>query len=448
MTDRAGGAAASSDRLPADPIVRRLEDLSHLYPRLIDLSLGRIEGLLNALGRPQDRLSPVIHIAGTNGKGSVLAFLRAMLEAAGYSVHAYTSPHLVSYTERIRLNGRLAEERAVLDAIDRCARANGDRPITQFEIGTAAAFLLFAEHPADVLLLETGLGGRLDATNVVRAPLAAAITAIGMDHMDFLGDTVETIAGEKAGILKPGCPAVLGPQRYPTVHDVIAAQAASVGANLRAAGADWAVIPRDDGGFDYNGGVLSGRYPAPALAGAHQVENAATALATLESAGLGDLPVEAAIRGLQAAQWPARLQRLKDGPLPPVLPPDWSLWLDGGHNADAGRAIATYAAQHWADTPLHLVVGVIKTKDARALLAPLRSHAASLTAVPIPDNDNALTPDELAAIAHGLGFPRTGSAASAEAAIRALVQDAGAARARILICGSLYLAGAILAQSR
>jgi dihydrofolate synthase/folylpolyglutamate synthase len=412
--------------------------LSLLYPKIIDLSLDRVRDLMARLGDPQDHLPPVIHVAGTNGKGSTVAMLRAILEAAGYRVHAYTSPHLVRFNERIRLAGTLIQEPALVDLLEEIERVNAGAPITFFEITTAAAFLAFARNPADVVLLETGLGGRLDATNLVKAPAACVITPVSMDHMSYLGDTVAAIAGEKAGILKPGRPAVIGPQ-VPEALAVIEARAAAIGAPLFRAGSDWGAIPTA-AGWRFEGARMSLDLPLPNLPGRHQIDNAGGVLACLER--LGDLSVpQSAIRtGLAKIEWPARLQRLKTGPLVEGLGAGIELWLDGGHNPSAGAALAVQAAT-WSDRPLHLVVGMLNNREPADFLGPLAPHLATLQAVEIPGEPNGHDPEIVAAAARGLGIP-TEIAPSVAAAIARIEGPA-----RILICGSLYLAGSVLAEN-
>ena len=403
----------------ADPLAR----LAGLHPKSIDLSLGRIERLLARLGKPQDRLPPVVHIAGTNGKGSVVALLRACLEAAGKRVHAYTSPHLVRFNERIVVAGREIDDGALAALVDEVEAANAGDPITFFEIATALAMLAFAREPADAVLLETGLGGRLDATNVVR-PAVAAIAPIGLDHQAWLGDTLAAIAAEKAAILKPGAPAVVAPQP-PAARDVILARARRVGAPV----ADWSARPCGNG-FEFRSRVRETRFPAPALFGPHQIVNAGVALACLDA--FQPLSNAALARGLAAARWPGRLQRLA-GPR--------EIWLDGGHNPSAGEALAA-VAEGWCDRPLRLVVGMMRGKDPRGFLAPLARRAAALTAVPVPHRENAFEPAEIAAAAAAAGLAADTAGAADEAVMRI---DPGA---RVLVCGSLYLVGAVLADER
>ena len=431
------GAPAASDRV--------LARLMQLHPKKIDLSLGRIERLLAVLGDPHERLPPVIHVAGTNGKGSTVATLRACLEAAGYRVHVYTSPHLVRFHERIRLAGRLIEEDALLALLEECERANQDAPITFFEITTAAAFLAFARVPADIVLLETGLGGRLDTTNVVRHPAVAAITPVSLDHQAFLGDTVAAIAGEKAGILKPGVPAVIGPQPDDAAG-VIEARAAAIGAPLYRWQKEWRCDPQPPpaaGGMRYEGGRWRLDLPLPALAGLHQTANAGTAIACLEQLSGFSLPASAISDGLRHIDWPARLQRLTRGPLVAMLPAGSELWLDGGHNPAAGEALGE-TATGWADRPLDLIVGMLNTKDAAGFLAPLTPHARTLHAVTIPGEENPHPAGQIVAAAHSIGIPAQESA-SVEAALRDIIRSAEPGR--VLICGSLHLAGVVLAEN-
>jgi dihydrofolate synthase/folylpolyglutamate synthase len=420
---------------------RVLQRLMQLHPKKIDLSLGRIERLLAMLGNPQDRLPPVLHVAGTNGKGSTVATWRACLEAGGYRVHAYTSPHLVRFHERIRLAGRLIDEDALLDLLEECERANHGEPITFFEITTAAAFLAFARTPADVVLLETGLGGRLDTTNVVRNPAATAITPVSFDHQAFLGDTISAIAGEKAGILKPGVPGIIGPQSDEAA-EVITARATAIGAPLLRWRRDWHCEPNGNG-MRYEGPRWHLDLPLPSLPGMHQIVNAGTAIACLEQLPEFSLSPTAIADGLRHIDWPARMQRLRHGPLVEMLPPRWELWLDGGHNPSAGEVIAE-VAKGWHDRPFDLIVGMLKTKDASGFLAPLASHARTLRAVTIPGEENPHPAAEIVASAKSVGIAARESESVADA-LRDIVQQAGPAR--ILICGSLHFAGIVLAEN-
>jgi len=419
-----------------------LERLSHLHPKVIDLSLERIERLLSHLGNPERSLPPVIHVAGTNGKGSTVAYLRAIAEAAGLRVHAYTSPHLVRFHERIRLASTLIGEDTLSALLDECEHANGGTPITFFEVTTAAAFLAFARTPADLLLLEVGLGGRLDATNVIDRPALSIITPVSIDHVQFLGETLTAIAGEKAGILKTDVPCIVGPQP-PEAATAIETRAREVGAPLLRHGAEWHAEPTGDG-FAYRGPARRIALPRPNLSGAHQIVNAGMAMAAVDALA-GRLAIgDAAIRtGLQNAEWPARLQHLTRGPLIEILPPGCELWLDGGHNPAAGEVLAE-TARGWRDLPLHLIVGMINTKDVAGFLRPLAPLAASLTALIIPGNPAAVPPEEIAGAARALGLAAS-TAPDAATALTRIAATGGAAR--VLICGSLYLAGTVLADN-
>ena len=422
-----------------DPILDRLKQL---HPRVIDLSLDRMQRLLAALGEPQRRLPPVVHVAGTNGKGSLIAYLKAMVEAAGYRPHVYISPHLVRFNERITLAGAVIEDAALADLLERCERANDGRPITFFEITTAAAMLGFAETSADVVLLEVGLGGRLDATNVIERPALAAITPVSLDHQHYLGDTVTAIAGEKAGILKSGVTAVIGPQPADAAS-VIAARASALGAPLYRHGVEWSVEPTACG-FVYRSARWNLDLPPPGLFGSHQIANAGTAVACAER--LIDrfrATPETLADGLGWVRWPARLQHLGRGPLVAGLPPGIELWLDGGHNADAGAALAL-SLEAWRDRPVRLVVGMLDTKDPVAFLRPLHARATSLRTVTISGEAHAVPAERLAALARDAGFDAQ-PAGSVGAAVAAHAAAGGPAR--ILICGSLYLAGTVLAEN-
>jgi dihydrofolate synthase/folylpolyglutamate synthase len=420
----------------AEAIIDRLHAL---HPKLIDLSLGRMERCLAALGHPERRLPPVVHVAGTNGKGSTCAFLRAIAEAAGLRVHVYTSPHLVRFHERIRLAGRLVEEEVLAAALEEVERANAGTPITVFEITTAVALHLFARVPADLLVLEVGLGGRFDATNVVDRPAATAIASVSMDHMDFLGDTLAKIAFEKAGIMKPGVPCATGAQAAEALR-VIADRAEAVGAPLLARDAAWRIAPAGPGlRFQDAAGVLD--LPPPGLPGPHQADNAGIAIAALRGWNPPWLTAEAISAGISRAEWPARMQRLAGGRLAAGLPPGWELWLDGGHNPGAGVALAAQLAAWRAEAPgrpIHLLVGMKKGKGAEGFLAPLVPLADSLTAVVEPGQHLAMPVEAIVAASGGVARPGPTIAA----ALAALPRDA--AEARVLICGSLYLAGEVL----
>jgi dihydrofolate synthase/folylpolyglutamate synthase len=425
----------------AQPSDRILERLGGLHPKLIDLSLGRVERLLAALGNPQDSLPPVVHVAGTKGKGSTVATMRACLEAAGYRVHAYISPHLVRFHERIRLAGELIGENALSALLEECERANGDAPITFFEITTAAAFLAFVRTPADIVLLEVGLGGRLDATNVVRRPAVTAITPVSLDHQSFLGDTVSAIAGEKAGILKPGVTAVIAPQSNEAAA-VIETRAAALAAPLYRSQYEWR-CDASGAGMRFAGERWDFDLPLPSLIGAHQIVNAGTAIACLERLSGFSISSDAIANGLRHIDWPARLQLLRRGPLIEAVPPDWEVWLDGGHNPLAGEVLGDVAAG-WHDRPLYLIVGMMNTKDAAGFIAPLAKHARALAAVTIPGEKNALPAEAIAAAAGSVGIPAH-TAGSVLAAIRDIARRGGTGR--VLICGSLYFAGKVLAEN-
>ncbi len=378
-----------------DPL---LERLTRLHPKLIDFELGRTERLLAAVGSPHLKLPPVVHVAGTNGKGSLVAYLRAMAEAAGYRVHVYTSPHLVRFNERIRVAGRLIDDDMLDAVLTECEQANQEQPITFFEITTVAAFLAFARVPADLAVIEVGMGGRLDSTNVA-TPVVSAITPIGYDHTGFLGDKLEGIAAEKAGILKHAVPAVIGRQREVS-SKVIADEAAKLAAPLFRMGREWQVTPTAAGS-----------------------------------------------KGLASVDWPARLQKLSHGPLVEALPPGGELWLDGGHNEDCGIALARQAAE-WAKEPaalpLYLIYGMLTTKDAAGFLRPLARHAATARAVPI-EGHAADTPQEACARAAEVGLD-CAPANDIGAALEDLLASQPAPM-RILICGSLYVAGEVLARN-
>jgi dihydrofolate synthase / folylpolyglutamate synthase len=373
-----------------------VERLNALHPRVIDLSLGRIEQLLAKLGNPERKLPPVVHVAGTNGKGSTIAFMRAIAEAAGQRVHVYTSPHLVRFNERIRVAGRLIDDAALLQLIDRCEAANAGDPITFFEMTTAVAFLAFAETPADLTLLETGLGGRLDATNVLAKPAVCSITPISIDHVGFLGDTLAKIAAEKAGILKPGVPCVVAAQPNEALA-AIERRAAEVGAPLLLKRRDWSVAAINHGiRIDTSRRTID--LPPPNLAGVHQRTNAAQAIATLDAMDSPPFAPDALARGITSAEWPARMQKLSKGPLVDALPPGWELWVDGGHNPGAGIVVG-HQAQAWKDKPLDLVFGILNSKDPDGFLAPIAPHVRRLAALTIPDEENSISGAEAAEVA-------------------------------------------------
>jgi dihydrofolate synthase / folylpolyglutamate synthase len=438
-------SAAPSERATeqSDPILERLLDL---HPKKIDLSLGRVERLLEKLGTPQNYLPPVIHVAGTNGKGSSIAFMRAILEAAGKTAHVYTSPHLVRFHERIRLGhpggSRLVEDSELAETLSLLEKVNDGAPITFFEITTAAAFVLFSRHPADYLLLEVGLGGRFDATNVIDRPAASLITPVSMDHPEFLGNTVAEIAREKAGILKPRVPAVLGFQR-PEALDVLEAHAAEVGAPLHIAGQDFFV--REEHGrliYEDEAGLVD--LPLPRLAGRHQHQNAAGAIATLRLIE-PELSQHALEIGLATAEWPARLQRLSKGNLVALAPAGAEIWLDGAHNEDGARVLSQAMAdrEEKAPRPLVVVTGTLATKDTAAFLRAFTGLAQEVLAVPVHGEHAARTPNDVAALANGAGLPAV-ACESIESALRFLTARKWAMPPRVLIAGSLYLAGEVL----
>jgi dihydrofolate synthase / folylpolyglutamate synthase len=421
-----------------------LERLAALHPRKIDLSLDRMHQILERLGHPEHRLPPVVHIAGTNGKGSTAAYLRSIGEAAGARVHVYTSPHLVRFHERIRLAGEtpgsaFVSEGELSAALEECEQVNAGEPITIFEITTAAAFLVFSRHPADLLLLEVGLGGRLDATNVVDAPLATVITPISMDHAAYLGDTIELIAAEKAGILKRGVPCVVAAQPR-SVEAVIERAAARLRAPLSISGQDWHAA-EEHGRLVYQDerGLMD--LPLPRLVGRHQLENAGAAIATLRF-----LPFEFEERaiaiGLQTVDWPARMQPISGGPIADASPPGAEIWLDGGHNPAAGEVLATALAEleDRNPRPLYLVTGMLTSKDASGFFASFEGLAREVVTVPIPDVEASFEASDLALDAARAGLSAR-VATSVEDALAGLPRGEPI---RILICGSLYLAGHVL----
>lgn len=405
-----------------------LQRLMTLHPKVIDLTLDRVYRLLKRLGNPHTKLPPVVHFAGTNGKGSTLAFMRSALEAAGYKVHAYTSPHLIRFHERIRLAGALISEADLLTLLERVEEANGPETITYFEITTVAALLAFAETPADIVLLETGLGGRLDATNVVDEPKLSVITPISMDHEAFLGDTLEKIAGEKAGIIKTMSPVCVAPQDE-AVLQVLLNVADQRFSRVRALGHN---LPW--GQLDRRFYVAPKEYPAPGMLGDHQVANAATAMAALDMLEPDFIvPMKAREAAILETRWAGRLQSIPADGL------DLEVWVDGGHNPAAGTMLAQQLAA-W-DGPTHLVVGMLNTKAAGNYLQPLLEPAASMTTVTIPGEPNSFTGDELAASVGALG-----GIAEVETSVQAALERLSTQHPgeRVLICGSLYLIGKVM----
>lgn len=439
------GRAARSHE-PLDALIARLVSL---HPKKIDLSLERIERLLGRLGNPERKLSPVIHVAGTNGKGSTIAFLRAIMEAGAFGVHVYTSPSLVRFHERIRLaqagGGRLVDDDALARALATCERINDGEPITAFEIGTAAAFLLFASRPADVLLLEVGLGGRLDATNVIERPAVTVITPISIDHTEHLGPTLADIAGEKVGILKPGVPAVVARQDARALA-VIERAAARIRAPLFVAGEHWTA--HEEGGrlvFADEAGLLD--LPQPRLLGRHQVENAGLAVAALRATRAFDIPAAAYEAGMREVEWPARMQRLSAGRLMQKLPRGSELWLDGGHNVAgaAATAAAIVELEERVARPLVLVVGMLASKDAEGFLACFSDLARHVFAVPAP-GEAARPAAEIAAVAVRAGLAAEAVSNVEEALVRVAALDLETPP-RVLVTGSLYLAGEVLMRN-
>jgi dihydrofolate synthase / folylpolyglutamate synthase len=435
---------------PAPPLEELIARLSRLHPKRIDLGLERMQLLLDRLDHPERKLPPVIHVAGTNGKGSTIAYLRAILEAAGLRVHVYTSPYLVRINECFRLGrsggGALVGDDELRMTLEHCEQAIAGAPITIFEIETAAAFCLFAKHPADVVLLEVGLGGRLDATNVIEAPLATVIAPVSMDHTEFLGHTLTAIAGEKAAIIKRRVPVICAEQPDEAMT-VIEAQARRLQAKLHAAGQEWQVnvecgrlVYQDDRGLM--------DLAAPKLFGRHQFDNAGLAIATLRAQDRFRIDAAAFEAGIVNAEWPARMQRLVSGALLDQAPQGSEVWLDGGHNAEGGRVAAAALGdlEERVSRPLVVIVGMMANKDASAFLANFAGLTRHIIAVPIPDREAAMPPDRLADATRALGM-RVETAGTVEAALRSLARLAYEVPPRILITGSLYLAGHALATN-
>lgn len=428
-----------------DNILARALDL---HPRKIDLSLDRIERLLEKLGNPHKNLPPVIHVAGTNGKGSVVAMTRAILEAAGNRVHVYTSPHLVKFNERIRLAGQLIDDDDLIECLEHCEKVNDGDEITFFEFITACAFYAFAKVPADVAIIEVGLGGRLDATNVIENPLVSAITPIHLDHQVFLGRTLSQIATEKAGIIKDGHAVVCAPQPV-AVQAIIAQVAKEKNAELMAFGRDWHVEPSSSQSgeiiFEDNFGKLT--MPYPSLKGDHQIRNAGQAIAILRQQDVFNIPDAAIKAGLDWARWPARLQSLSDTKLAPLLPKGSKIWLDGGHNPAAARSLKDFfRSLNTEKSPFYLVVGMLAGKDTHRFIKPFTSIAKGLYAVPIKDQKKVRPPAEIAAEASALGISGKISK-DVPSALRAISSASeGKPAPTVLITGSLYLAGEILKQ--
>ena len=413
-----------------DPVLARL---TSLHPRLMDLSLDRLRGLLAKLGNPEQRLPPIIHVAGTNGKGSTCAFLRAIGEAAGMRVHVFTSPHLVRFNERFRVAGQIVSDERLNATMAHIEAVNASAPITLFEVITAAAFHMFANEPADLCVLEVGLGGRGDATNVIGAPAATAITSISLDHKELLGDTLAAIAMEKAGIMKPGVPVITGAQPAEVIETLLR-HAAAAGAPALLRDRDWRAEPAPSG-FRFSDRAGSLDLPPPSLPGAHQIDNAGIAIAALRAAGLA-IPAAAFTAGVGRADWPARMQRLH-GKLAALLPPSWELWLDGGHNPGAGLALAEHL-RGWADRPAHVGVGLYQAKDGAGFLRPIVPLVTTLWAVSEADQHASMTVEGIIAASGGAARPGP----TVIEALRAMPRQGPPAR--VLICGSLYLAGSVL----
>jgi dihydrofolate synthase/folylpolyglutamate synthase len=421
--------------------------LSHLHPKRIDLGLERLQRLLQKLDHPERKLPPVIHVAGTNGKGSTVAYLRAILEAAHYRVHVFSSPFLVRPNECYRIGrthgGVLVDDEELGAALVRCERANAGEPITVFEIETAAAFDLFARHAADVVLLEVGLGGRLDATNVIERPVASVISPVSIDHSEFLGSTLQAIAAEKAGIIKRGVPVICAEQTGEAMA-AIEAQAKRMHAPIHAAGQEWHVsVERGRLVYQDDRGLMD--LAAPKLFGRHQFDNAGLAIATLRALDAFKIDASAFEAGVVNAEWPARMQRLGSGPLVDQGPVGSEIWLDGGHNADGGRVAAAALGdlEERVSRPLVVIVGMMANKDASSFLANFSGLTRHIIAVPIPHREGAMPIDRLMDAARALGM-RVENAASVEAALQGIAKLAYEVSPRILIAGSLYLAGHVL----
>jgi dihydrofolate synthase/folylpolyglutamate synthase len=428
---------------PSDPLGDVIARLSALHPKRIDLSLDRMHRVLARLDNPEKKLPPVVHVAGTNGKGSTVAYLRAILETVGMRVHAYTSPWLVRINECFRLAGQLVGDDELQAALEHVEQANAGEPLTFFEAKTTAGFLLFARHPADMLLLEVGLGGRLDSTNVVETPLASVIAPISMDHMEFLGDTLTSIAGEKAAIIKLNVP-VISAQQQPEAMEVIEQQARRMRAPLHMSGMEWHVgVERGRLVYQDERGLMD--LAAPRLFGRHQFDNAGLAIATLRAIDTLKLG-HAAYEGIVHAEWPARMQRLSAGKLIELGPLGSEIWLDGGHNAEGGRVAAAALGdlEERVSRPLVVIAGMMASKDAGAFLANFAGLTRHIFTVEIPGQDNTMSQDRLADAARALGM-RVEISGSVEAALRGIARLAYEVPPRILIAGSLYLAGHVLA---
>lgn len=435
---------------------REIERLLSLHPKGFDLSLDRIRRLLDRLGNPERRMPPVIHIAGTNGKGSATAFARAALEASGRIVHVHTSPHLVRWHERYRIGedggGKLVEDAVLADAVARVAKANGGEPITVFEILTAVTFVLFSEDPADAAIIEVGLGGRYDATNVIEKPAVSLIMPISLDHEAYLGDRVELIAAEKAGIIKRSCPVVVGQQPFDAAREVLADTAERLACPLSIYGEDFLAF-EENGRMVYQDHDCLFDLPLPRLAGRHQIANAAAALAAVKAAGF-PVSLRTAEAAMERVSWPGRMQRLAPGPLAELAPKGAEIWIDGGHNPGAGEAIAEALAaeEDRSPRPLFLIAGMINTKDQRGYFRAFEGMARHVYTVPVDSSDAGVPNAELAARAmeSGLSAEPVHSVANALMLLRDTLdrgRDGTEPPPRILICGSLYLIGSVLAEN-
>ncbi|MCF6113753.1 bifunctional folylpolyglutamate synthase/dihydrofolate synthase [Mesorhizobium muleiense] len=429
---------------------REIESLMSLHPKGFDLSLDRISRLLERLGNPQDHLPPVIHIAGTNGKGSCAAFSRALLEAAGHRVHVHTSPHLVNWHERYRLaadgGGRLVEDEVFADAIARVAKANEGQKITVFEILTAVTFLLFSEHPADAVIIEVGLGGRFDATNVIKEPAVSVIMPVSLDHESFLGDRVELIAAEKAGIIKSDCPVVIGAQESETALQVLIETAERLDCPAFVYGQDFLAF-EENGRMVYQDedGLMD--LSPPRLPGRHQFANAAAAIAAVKSAGF-EISHRVADKAMANVTWPGRMQKLPQGRLTELAPKGADIWLDGGHNPGAGVVVAEALAEQEEKNPrpLFLICGMINTKDQSGYFRAFKGLVRHVYTVPVSLSEASVPNDELTIRAAEAGLSAEPVSSVANALM--LLRDTwDGPPPRILISGSLYLAGAVLAEN-
>lgn len=421
-------------KMPHWPLMRGYRD--------IELGLGRMEALLEQLGNPHLALPPVIHVAGTNGKGSTIAFMRAILEQAGYKVHVYTSPHLLEFNERIVVAGQPISDGHLHQVMEQCRIVAGDIPVTFFEGTTIGAFLAFSQTEADIVLLETGLGGRLDATNVISAPVATVITPISLDHMEYLGPTIGLIAREKAGIIKQHTPCVISAQTQDAfaVLDEIAEMKQ---APLHAFEYDWG-IERSDSGFIFNSENCTIALPPPALSGDHQMLNAATAIATLKILDGFTIPDEACAQGVLKATWPARLQHITQGALYSLLPEGVELWVDGAHNEGAAFTLANTLAS-WQTKPLHIICGMTRGRDSGKFLSYFKLIATDVTGIAVQTEPSSLSGEAIAQSAQQVGIPSFHSD-TVQIAIEEIINRLDGQNARILCCGSLYLASDVLRE--